>query len=190
MTKKELRRIYLEKRHSFSLDEYIKLNGQLADNFISSIDLSSVKFLHTFLPIEKNREPDTRLIIDSIRSRYPKIKISVPRVNDTTGTFENFPFVSYEQLRVNKWGIPEPERGSPVSAQELDMVLVPLIISDKQGQRVGYGKGYYDKFLSACRDDCKLIGICFFEPAERIDDVSGFDVPLDYCLTPSNLYHF
>ena len=190
MTKKELRKIYLDRRYSLSQDEYNRLNSQLSTNFFSAVDLSIVTTLHTFLPIEKNMEPDTWQVITGIRSHHPHIHISIPRVNDSTGMLENILFENTEQLRTNKWGIPEPYTGSTVPVQEIDMVLVPMIIFDRLGQRVGYGKGYYDKFLSMCRKNCQRIGISLFEPVERIDDINKFDVPLNYCLTPINFYHF
>lgn len=190
MTKEELRKIYLEKRSSLSMRDYTQHNNQLCDIFFSSIDLSSVNVLHTFLPIEKSKEPDTHLIINRIRSTYPKIAIAVPRVNEKTEELENFLLEGPEQLIVNKWGIPEPTGGTLVPSEHIDMVLVPLLIFDKQGDRVGYGKGYYDKFLPECRTDCKRIGISLSEPVDKIDDINELDIRLQYCLTPSRVYHF
>lgn len=190
MTKKELRNVYLEKRISLTSDKYADLNRLISENFFSSIALANVKTLHTFLCIEKNNEPDTWPIIGGIRSQYPQIRICIPRVNETTEILENILFESREQLSKNKWGIPQPHSGSPVPVKEIDLVLIPMIIFDKHGQRVGYGKGYYDKFLSSCRADCQRVGISLFEPVERIDDVDQFDIRMDYCLTPSNLYRF
>ncbi len=190
MTKEELRKIYLEKRLSLSMNDSTRYNSQLCENFLSSIDLSSVNVLHTFLAIEKNKEPDTHLIINRIRSTYPKIAIVVPRVNEKTERLENFLLEDPAQLIVNKWGIPEPTSGTVVASEKIDLVLVPLLVFDKQGHRVGYGKGYYDKFLPECRSDCKRIGVSMFEPVDKIDDVNELDIRLQYCLTPSRVYHF
>ena len=190
MTKQELRKVYLEKRLSLSSQDYANLNGLIGENFFSSVELSSTKVLHTFLPIERNKEPDTWLIINRVLAVYPHIRISIPRINDDTGEIESMLFDGPEQLVKNKWGIPQPHQGRKTRIDEIDMVLVPLLIFDKQGHRVGYGKGYYDKFLSACRTDCKRIGISLFEPVERIDDVDDLDVAIQYCVTPSTLYQF
>ena len=70
------------------------------------------------------------------------------------------------------------------------MVILPLLAFDQQGYRVGYGKGFYDKFLSGCREDCLKVGFSYFEPIETIDDCNEFDVPLDLCITPQNVYVF
>ena len=190
MTKQELRKIYLQKRLSLSSQDCANHSRHLCENFFSSIDLSSTKVLHTFLPIEKSNEPDTWLIIDRIRSEYSHIRISIPRINNKTGALDNVFFEGHEQLAINKWGIPQPHQGRQTGMNEIDMVLVPMLIFDKQGHRVGFGKGYYDKFLALCRADCKRIGISLFEPVERIEDVNELDIPVHYCLTPSTLYHF
>lgn len=190
MTKQALRKIYLEKRLSLSSQDYTSLNRHLCENFFSSIDLSSTKVLHTFLPIEKSKEPDTWLIIDRMLSEYSHIRISIPRIKGNAGDLENVFFEGPGQLEKNKWGIPQPHQGIHTRINEIDMVLVPMLIFDKQGHRVGFGKGYYDRFLSACRTDCRRIGISLFEPVERIDDVNELDVRMHYCLTPSAHFRF
>lgn len=190
MTKEELRKIYLQKRLSLSKAEYTQLSFQLYQNFFASIDLSSIKILHTFLPLEKNREPDTWLIINRIRREFLHIRISIPRVNDQKEQLESIFFEDLHQLQKNKWGIPEPKQGLPTDPEKIDMVLVPMLIFDKQGNRIGYGKGFYDKFLRTCRKDCKRVGISLFEPIERIDDLNDLDVPVQYCVTPSTYYSY
>jgi 5-formyltetrahydrofolate cyclo-ligase len=190
MSKQELRKVYLEKRLSLSSQDYANSNGLIVENFFSRVDLLSTKVLHTFLPIERSNEPDTWLIINRVQSVYPHIRISLPRINDETGELESIFFEGREQLVINKWGIPQPHQGKKTRINEIDMVLVPLLIFDKQGHRVGYGKGYYDKFLSTCRVDCKRIGISLFEPVDRIDDVNDLDVAIQYCVTPSTVYQF
>jgi len=189
MTKALLRKEFLQKRLSLSEAEYGQLNFQLYQNFFSSIDLSFIRVLHAFLPLQKNKEPDTWIIIDRIRREFPHIRLSLPRVQED-GTLENIFFEGLHQLEKNAWGIAEPKQGVPTASSEIDMVLVPLLACDVNGQRVGYGKGFYDKFLATCRPDCITVGISFFEPVDPIDDVNGFDVPLHFCLTPATLHRF
>src|SRR5688572_23026801 len=98
MTKGELRKIYLDKRLSLSEAEYLELNRQLCDHFFSSIDLSLIRVLHTFLPIEKTKEPDTWLIINRIMNEYPHVRISVPKINNQTSLMDNFYFEGINQL--------------------------------------------------------------------------------------------
>ena len=70
------------------------------------------------------------------------------------------------------------------------MVFVPLLAYDKQGNRVGYGKGFYDNFLSKCKPETIKIGLSFFPPEDKIDDVFESDVKLNFCVTDSQIFEF
>jgi 5-formyltetrahydrofolate cyclo-ligase len=190
MTKQQLRNLYLEKRKQLSEGEFVQLNFQLYQNFFSQIDLSFIKVLHTFLPITAKHEVDTWLIIDRIRREYPHIRISIPKVNETTGELDHFFFEGLHQLTTNAWGIQEPKQGIPTEPAKIDMVLVPLLAVDMHGNRIGYGKGYYDRFLQTCRTDVKKIGFSLFEPVDVIEDIHALDVPLSMLITPINFYTF
>ena len=190
MTKQELRQLYLQKRMMLSEAEYGQLIFRLYQNFFSNLDLSFIKILHTFLPITSKKEVDTWLIIDRIKREFPHIRISIPKVNSKTGVFDSFYFEGLHQLVTNSWGIQEPKQGIPTEPEKIDLVLIPLLAYDRKGHRVGYGKGYYDKFLATCRPDCKKIGLSLFEAEEKIKDVSDFDIRLDHCITPSGEVNF
>lgn len=190
MTKAELRKLYLAKRKSISEAEYLQLNHQLCENFFAAVDLSFIKVLHTFVPIEKNREPNTWLIIDRIRREFPHIRLSIPKINTETGGLENFFLEGMHQLTLNTWGILEPKQGIPTEPEKIDMVLVPMLTFDMNGQRVGYGKGFYDRFLATCRPTVKRVGLSLYEPVEIIQDIEDHDVPLSYCVTPTQVFSF
>jgi len=184
MTKQELRKIYLEKRQALSEAEYAKLNFQLYQNFFANIDLSFIKVLHTFLPITSKKEPDTWLIIDRIRREFPHVRISIPKVNNQTGELENFYFEGLHQLATNEWGIQEPKQGIATEPEKIDMVIVPLLVFDEQGHRVGYGKGYYDRFLKTCTPKTQKIGVSLFPPVQKIPTES-YDIKLHGVITPT-----
>ena len=186
MTKKDLKRLYLKKRMELSEAEYLQLNKQLCDIFFANIDLSQIKVLHTFLPIKKNKEVDTWLIIDRIRKEFPNLRISIPKINNQTAVLDNYYFEGLDQLENNTWEIPEPMQGIPTPTEKIDAVLAPLLAFDKQGNRVGYGLGFYDKFLVTCRADCQKIGLSFFEIVDKIDGIDENDVPLNLIITPKN----
>ena len=90
----------------------------------------------------------------------------------------------------NKFGIPEPLSGFTLEPELIDLVFVPLLGFDEAGNRVGYGKGYYDKFLATCRQDVVIIGLSFLEAVKEIVDTDPWDVPLHYCITPNRVYEF
>jgi 5-formyltetrahydrofolate cyclo-ligase len=186
MTKQEIRKIYLQKRADLSDAEYHLLNRQLCDSFFAHINLSAISVLHTFLPIQKTREVNTWLIIDRLQREYPDTRISVPKINKESGLLDNFYFQEKDQMEINTWGIPEPMYGIPTPTESIDAVLVPLLAFDTKGNRVGYGRGFYDKFLATCREDCQKIGVSFFEQAEKITGIHKTDVPLDLIITPKN----
>jgi len=189
MTKAEARQEYLDKRQSLNDAERDILNWQIYNRFFASGYLDHVKTVHIFLSLARTHEPDTWQLLDRIRREFPHIRLVVPRINKE-GTLDNYYFEGLHQLKQSRFGILEPAQGIPANAMRIDMVLVPLAAVDIEGNRVGYGKGYYDKFLAECRPDCLKIGLSFFAPAERFSDVEDHDVPLDVCVTPNDIIKF
>lgn len=189
MTKAELRKAYLTKRNLLSQGECIAFSHRLCENFFAHIELGLIRVVHLYMPIEKNNEPDTRLIIDRVRREFPHIQLLIPRITKS-GELENFVFEGFHQLQTNTWGIPEPQNGELVGASKIDLVIVPLLASDLNGNRVGYGKGFYDKFLSKCKPSCVRVGLSFFKPVERIDDLNAYDIPLTHLIIPEEVMSF
>jgi 5-formyltetrahydrofolate cyclo-ligase len=73
---------------------------------------------------------------------------------------------------------------------KIDIILIPLLVFDKFGNRVGYGKGIYDRILNQLNNDCLKIGLSFFEVSKENIQVNFYDQSLDYCQTPEKLYKF
>ena len=92
-------------------------------------------------------------------------------------------------IKPNIWNIPEPQNGIQIQHSQLQVIFVPLLAFDQKGQRVGYGKGFYDLFLKSCPKAIK-IGLSFFGAVDEIEDKSTQDIPLDYCITPNQIYQF
>lgn len=69
-----------------------------------------------------------------------------------------------------------------------EVVFIPLLAYDKNGNRIGYGKGFYDRFLDKCSTETIKIGLSFFDQEQHIIDVSENDVKLNYCVTPKKIY--
>lgn len=189
MTKKQARDEAMASRKALSEGAYLSLNQQLYHQFFAHIDLSFTKVLHLFLSIEKKREPDTWMILDRIRREHPHVRLVVPRMKDD-GMLEHFYYEGLHQLKTNAWGIAEPHQGVPAAVEKIDTVLVPLLAFDRQGNRVGYGKGFYDKFLATCRANTKKIGLSLFDPVEIIDEIDPWDVRLNQCVTPNGIVLF
>lgn len=189
MTKAELRKTYREIRGQLSGDGLEQFNALLLAR-LKGVDWHDKTYIHTFLPIVQHNEPDMWKLIDFLRSAYQDKHIVVSRSNAADYSMDNFLLSEGVVLQKNAWGIVEPVDGERVDEKLLDVVIVPLLVADRHGNRIGYGKGFYDRFLARCRPDCLKIGISYFEPVALIEDVGPFDVPLDQLVTPERTYHF
>lgn len=141
-----------------------------------------------FLPIKKFNEPNTWLIIERIKKNFPDIRLSIPRVNVATNDLEHI-YLDEQSLQLSKWEIPEQIAGTKTEALHIDMILVPMLIFDQHGQRIGYGKGFYDRFLATSPPSCKKIGLSFFPPVEKIE-INEHDQRLDLVVTPDQVFSF
>lgn len=192
MIKASLRKDFLSKRLALSSDEVILKTSHILTETQNLLTGMPFRVIHIFLSQANKGEIDTLGIISAIRKLFPQVLIAVPCVVPGTREMRHFDLTSQTLLKENKWGIPEPD---PFSAMEIfpeaiDMVLIPLLAFDKQGYRVGYGGGYYDRFLEQCRPDVVKIGLSFFEPVDQIEDTGQHDVPLNYCVTPEKVWRW
>lgn len=186
-TKSELRRLYKQKRRELS-SETIETNSLAISNQLLQLPIWNLSFYHVFLSITEHKEINTDYILNILSGKDKNIVISKTH-------FENLKMIHYLLLdntviKKNSWNIPEPVDGIEIESAKIEVVFVPLLAFDKQGHRVGYGKGFYDKFLSECRPETLKIGLSLFEAEEKIEGVSESDVALDYCVTPQTIYSF
>ncbi len=189
MQKQELRKIYLEKRSQLSEAAYQSLNQQLLQQFIT-LNFAGITAVHLFLPMPRTKEPDTGLLINYLQKEHSHIKRVFPKANFNTKTLVNY--ADDEQLIIaeNKFGIPEPISGNQFFIDKNSMVIVPLLAFDLTGNRVGYGGGFYDRFLAGCAVGTRFIGLSFFEPVDLIEDADKLDVKLHSCITPGKTLSF
>ena len=187
MKKAELRKLYLRKQRTLSREERTAKSERIAFNFFSEFDLSTIRYLHCFISIEKFNEVHTRPIFELLWGEFPNVRTVVPRVDFGMNEMVSVRFTRDTELVQNAWEIDEPSHNEIVPPEEIDMVLVPGACFDRDGHRVGYGKGFYDRFLKKCRPECVTIGLSYFEPVEKIDDVHDGDVQLDFVVTPDDV---
>ncbi len=190
MIKSALRRDFLDKRRSLSSNEIAIASRLIGERFFAEIDLSRVKRLHSFIRIPKFNEIDTSNIYYRIWHERRGIATFAPRTDLANGEMDSVRFDESTDLMENAWGIREPNSNDLADPDEFDLVLVPLLCFDLLGQRVGYGKGFYDRFLAQCRPDCDTIGLSIFPPVDHIDDSTKSDIPLSACITPERTYRF
>jgi 5-formyltetrahydrofolate cyclo-ligase len=190
VTKAELRHNYLAKRQLLSIDERERKTAQIVEKFFNHYHLSKINVLHCFISIERFGEVDTRPIFQRVWSDHPDITTVVPRINRETEELESLLYGADTELVHDRWQIGEPVHNDRVESIEVDLVLVPLLCYDRTGHRIGYGKGYYDRFLAKCRPDCQKIGLSMFPPIDEISDAHEGDIKLDACITPTEVIKF
>lgn len=189
MTKKELRKMYKGKRKALTATGRSRLDDLLLIQ-LQTVNLPFINSLFSYWPIEINAEPNTHLFTGYIEFRNPELVIAYPKSDFATNEMVAIVVNEQTDFIKNSYGIYEPVDGSELNAEEIDMIFVPVLIVDSKGYRVGYGKGFYDKFLINCRKDCIKAGFSYFDPIEEVSDTDEFDVPLDLCITPQNVYVF
>lgn len=186
MKKSEIRKIYLEKRKNLSQDEVFLLSERIFENFINFFKPVLNQKVHIFVPIEKFKEINTQIFIDYFLSR--NIKVFVPKIVDTK--LISVEIFSDTQFETNNWGISEPVSNEDSEVLDFDFVITPLLYCDFKGNRVGYGKGFYDQFFENISKNSKKIGVNYFNPDDIIDDVWENDIPLDYLVTATDVLSF
>ena len=187
MDKKEARKTYKEARKQLSL-EAIETKSLAIANQLLRLDIWDKLYYHLFLTIEEQKEIDTEYILQILAGKDKEIVVS--KCEFATLGMTHYLLTDNTKIKKNSYNVPEPIDGLEVPDAKIDVVFVPLLAYDKQGNRVGYGKGFYDNFLSKCKPETIKIGLSFFPPEEKIEDVSENDVKLDFCVTPDGVFEF
>lgn len=168
-----------------SSTEVEDLSKSIFKQFLEAFDMSKVKNVHIFLPIKQKNEVSTWEFIEYFWDKG--ISVFVPKM--AQNEIKTIQLKPDTLLKENGWGILEPEDNF-VENIKFDIVITPLLYCDNQGNRVGYGKGFYDMFFSKTDRNALKVGVSFFPPAALISDVSEQDVPLDYLVTPTEVLSF
>ena len=187
MNKAALRKKYKALRLELSEEEIETLSLEIANQLLQ-LPIWQKEFYHLFLSIAEQKEIDTENILHILQGKDKNVVLA--RTNIKEHTLEHFLLTDTSVIRKNRWKIPEPQGGIPIPSTQIDVVFVPLLAFDEQGHRIGYGKGFYDAFLSQCTPDVIKIGLSFFEAEPAFIEVFSSDIPLDYCVTPNKIYSF
>ena len=161
------------------------MSKSIFKQFLEAFDMSKVKNVHIFLPIKQKNEVSTWEFIEYFWDKG--ISVFVPKM--AQNEIKTIQLKSDTPLKENGWGILEPEDDF-VEDIKYYIVITPLLYCDNQGNRVGYGKGFYDMFFSKTDRGALKVGVSFFPPEALISDVSEQDVPLDYLVTPTEVLSF
>jgi 5-formyltetrahydrofolate cyclo-ligase len=189
MLKTEIRKIYKDKRLQLSSSQKEKLDDLLLIQF-QKLPLPYLQVLLSYWPMAAMNEINTHTITDFIEFRNPGIHIAYPVTDFITHKMTAILTDVDTEFSENMYRITEPIATEKISPELIDIVLVPLLAFDTRGYRVGYGKGFYDRFLSDCKKDVIKIGLSYFEPVNTIEDTDANDIKLDHCITPDKIYDF
>lgn len=187
MTKTELRLKYVTLRKQLLETDVEEMSLAIANKLLT-LPVWEKSYFHIFLPISEQKEINTEYILHLLAGKDKEIIIS--KSNFETCEMTHFLLTDNTKIKKNKYNIPEPVDGLEVPINKIEVVFVPLLAFDKTGHRVGYGKGFYDRFLSECNPKTIKIGLSFFEVETLIADVHQEDMKLDYCVTPIKTYQF
>jgi len=186
MLKKDLRVRYLQLRNKISKQSLSNASLTIANKLLE-LPIWSFDYYHVFLPISKKNEIDTTFILSILQGKDKNVIL--PKV--VSGKIlKHFLLMDNTKLEESSWGVPEPVNGIEIDPMKIDVVFVPLLAFDEKGNRVGYGKGFYDDFLSKCRPNVIKVGVSLFEAEKKITDIADHDILLNYCVTPQKIHTF
>ena len=180
-----LRSHYKKKRFSLTKQEVDDLSQRVCKQ-LDKLNIWKLKHYHIFISILKYNELNTSSIINKLKSEQ-KI-IIVPKISNNE--LVHIAINDETEFGLNEYGIKEPNDGNHFIIENLDIIFIPLLAFDIEGHRVGYGKGYYDRFLKLTNNSTLKIGLSFFDPINKIQDIDDNDVKLDYCVTPKQVHKF
>lgn len=186
MLKKDLRLKYSHLRKEHTSQSVLNSSLTIA-NKILELPIWAGEFYHIFLAIPEKNEVDTSFILSILHGKDKNIVL--PKVTEAAN-LKHYLLTDSTKLVASKWGVPEPMDGIEIPEEKIDVVIIPLLAFDEKGNRVGYGAGYYDNFLSKCRSDVIKVGLSLFDAEDTITDSNENDIPLNYCVTPKTVYSF
>ena len=185
-TKLALRTEYRKRRYVLSQDQIADWSIEISNRCLT-LDIWEHSLYHLFLTAEKNKEVDTSYLLSILQGKDKQPVVS-KMIDDEA--LEHYLLSDQTPLKLNRWGIPEPLSGISITPQHMEVVFVPLLVFDLKGHRIGYGKGYYDRFLGECPKSTIKVGLSFFDPVSKIVDIDPYDVSLDYVVSPREVYNF
>ena len=197
ISKQILRKKYISLRNTYTKQQITDASNKIFIKFINKYDkiLTSNnkinKFIHIFLPIENKNEINTHLLVNMImnNSKYKNVFFIIPKMTkyNKEKELEHYYYnPNFTKLEINNYGVLEPIKGEQkyIINDMLNFVIVPLLCWNKEGHRIGYGGGYYDKFLNQCNIKTLKIGVCLFENELEQWNINKYDIKLDDVIIP------
>lgn len=187
-SKQDLRSAYRQLRKSLQPAVVEAKSQAINSRFLNWLeDKSHLQHFHLFFPIDRFNEVNTFYIKDTLEHLDKTLYTS--QVNRGESELDTLKLPKDAAFFLDEWGIPMPQESIMVSPQKIEVVFVPLLAYDQSGNRVGFGKGFYDAYLNKLKPEVIKVGLSFYGPEERIQP-DLHDVRLDYCITPEKVFTF
>lgn len=193
MKKSEIREKALSERKSWSQKKFGLKNAELLNQIIEFINpLPRNLMLMSFQSMEQHREIMTAKLHELLINEPFYHQLIFPKVEKNISQLIPYLTDKKSKFLASDWGILEPTNDTSVqlNPKDIDLIFIPLLAADTQGHRVGYGKGFYDRFLANTKPELIKIGLGLEEPIEPIEDLNPFDIALDFAITPKSVYRF
>jgi 5-formyltetrahydrofolate cyclo-ligase len=177
--KQHFRSHYLEIRKNLSTDFVTENSKVIMEQVLNSEEFKQADLVHCYVSMPQNNEVSTHHFI---RDCFKKNKsIAVPKIGKG-GELKHLSLASFDDLRKNRWGVLEPNTGKERTPGSFSLIIVPVVAGDPFRNRIGYGKGYYDRFLA--KSDAVKMGVLFDCQLHKTRLPSEpFDIPLDILIT-------
>lgn len=178
--KKEIRNMIIKKRDELSLESRNNKDNSILDKLLKSEMYIKSKNIFTF--INYGSEVDTKKFI--IKAIADGKKIFVPKTIKSTREMKALEISSLENLKPDNWGILEPETfNREINKQELDLIIVPGVAFDRNGNRIGYGGGYYDRYFSDLNSTIKKVVLAYDIQLMESFQCEDHDIKVDFIIT-------
>lgn len=181
--KQKLREELLKRRSSIPKETYLQKSAQIRQRLRELPEFRKAHTVHCYVSINDRREVNTHPLIKNMISGKKQVVVPVTEIKK--GALSHVHLNSFEDLKTNRWGVLEPKGGLEVEPDMLDLVIVPMVGGDRSNNRIGYGKGFYDRFLA--ETNCPKIGLLFEECLVEEVPTEPFDVKLDKLITENGI---
>jgi 5-formyltetrahydrofolate cyclo-ligase len=166
-------------RRSLLDTQWKELSSRITDQLLKTEEFRLASTVHTYVSMKSNREVFTLDLIETILELGKKVL--VPRMQ-SNGKLSHHLISSLDSLEKNKWGVLEPSSEKPTDLPDDSLIIVPMVAADFDRNRLGYGKGYYDRFLESVT--ATKVGLCFNMNLSWVPlPVESFDVKMDRVIT-------
>lgn len=182
--KERLRSRLLARRQRIPAVERKQWSREISTRLLKWDPYREARRIHCFVGIESKGEVDTLPVLEQMIQEGKEVYL--PKVNSSSPALKHVRYRGPESLAPGPYDIPEPTGKEAIAPEELDLILVPLLAADNRKNRLGYGMGYYDRFLALATG--VSAGLLF--QAFLLDEplpAEPHDIPLDYLITENGV---